>query len=93
MDADRWMAWQLHRSDLDAGIVLAFRHKDSPYSTLQVELRGLKPAQAYRVQFIDDQHQVADKTLTGRDLSALELRLPARHTSLLVRYVARQTPP
>jgi alpha-galactosidase len=93
MDADRWMAWQLHRSDLDAGIVLAFRHKDSPYSTLQVELRGLKPAQAYRVQFIDDQHQVADKTLTGRDLSALELRLPARHSSLLVRYAARQTPP
>jgi alpha-galactosidase len=93
MDAYRWMAWQLHRSDLDAGIVLAFRHKDSPYSTLQVELRGLKPAQAYRVQFIDDQHQVADKTLTGRDLSALELRLPARHSSLLVRYAARQTPP
>jgi hypothetical protein len=87
------MAWQLHRADQDAGIVLAFRHKDSPYSTLQVELRGLKPAQKYRVQFIDDQHHVANKTLTGLDLSALELRLPARQTSLLVRYASRQTPP
>ena len=93
LDADRWMAWQPHRADQDAGIVLAFRHKDSPYSTLQVELRGLKPAQKYRVQFIDDQHHVAHKTLTGSDLSALELRLPARHTSLLVRYAARQPPP
>jgi hypothetical protein len=86
------MAWQLHRTDLDAGIVLAFRHKDSPYSTLQVELRGLKSAQEYRVQFIDDQHHVAEKTLTGRDLCALELCLPARHTSLLVRYAPNQTP-
>ena len=89
MDADRWMAWQLHRADLDAGIVLAFRHKDSPYSMLQVELRGLKLAQKYRVQFIDDEHQVADKTLTGRELGALDLRLPGRHTSLLVRYAPR----
>ena len=89
LDADRWMAWQLHRADQDAGIVLAFRHKDSPYSTLQVELRGLKPAQKYRVQFIDDQHHVTSRNLSGRDLSVLELRLPARHTSLLVRYIAR----
>jgi hypothetical protein len=80
------MAWQLHRADQDAGIVLAFRHKDSPYPTLQVELGGLKPVQKYRVQFIDEEHQVADKTMTGQDLRALELRLPARHTSLLVRY-------
>jgi alpha-galactosidase len=86
MDADRWMAWQLHRADLDAGIVLAFRHKDSPYPTLQVELGGLNLARKYRVQFIDEEHHVAEKTLTGQDLRALELRLPARHTSLLVRY-------
>ena len=86
MDADRWMAWQLHRADQDSGIVLAFRHKDSPSPTLQVELRGLNPAQKYQVQFIDEEHHVAEKTLTGQDLRALELRLPARHTSLLVRY-------
>ena len=54
MDADRWMAWQLHRADLDEGIVLAFRHKDSPYPTLQVELRGLKPSQKYRSKFFLD---------------------------------------
>jgi alpha-galactosidase len=92
IDADRWMAWQLHRADLDAGIVLAFRHKDSPYSTLQVEMHGLKLTQEYRVQFIDDQHHVVNKNLTGRDLCASELRIPARHASLLIRYAPRHGP-
>jgi alpha-galactosidase len=86
LDADRWMAWQLHRADLDAGIGLAFRHKECPYPVLQVEWRSLKPGQKYRVQFIDDQHHVVNRNLTGRELSALELRLPARHSSVLVRY-------
>jgi alpha-galactosidase len=91
LDADRWMAWQLHRADLDQGMVLAFRHKDCPYPTLQVELRGLKPNQKYRVQFIDDQHRIVTRTLAGRELSALELRLPTRHSSLLLRYAPRQS--
>jgi len=60
------------RADLDAGIVLAFRHKESPHPALQVQLRGLKPRQKYRVEFIDDQHKVMTRTLTGQELGALE---------------------
>jgi len=86
MAHDLWIAWQLHRPDLDAGIVLAFRRKDSPYPALQAPLRGVNAGRAYSVSFIDDLHQAAKKTMTGRELMTLELRLPERRSSVLVRY-------
>ena len=86
MASNQWIAWQLHRPDLEEGIVLAFRHKDSPYTKLQAELRGLQPGQTYKVNFIDDQHQHTVKTMTGRELGSLELNLPSKHSSLLVQY-------
>jgi hypothetical protein len=86
MSPEHWMAWQLHRADLDEGIVLAFRRKDCPYSALQVALRGLKSDRTYHVQLIDDRHQSILKTMTGRELASLELRLPVRRSSVLVRY-------
>ncbi|MGD0094119.1 MAG: alpha-galactosidase, partial [Planctomycetota bacterium] len=86
MSHDLWIAWQLHRPDLDAGIVLAFRRKDSPYAALQAPLRGVNAERTYSVSFIDDRHQGVRKTMTGRELTALELRLPERRSSVLVRY-------
>jgi hypothetical protein len=80
------MAWQLHRPDLDQGLILAFRHQESPYSALQVHLRGLTSAQTYHVCFIDEEHYLVAQTMSGRQLAALELHIPARHQSLLVRY-------
>ena len=38
-----WIAWQLHRADLDEGLVLAFRRKDCRQPSLHVKLRGLTP--------------------------------------------------
>jgi len=89
MAPDQWVAWQLHRADLDQGIILAFRHQESPYAALQVNLRGLKPDQAYIVHFIDEEHRSVAKTMSGRQLAALELRIPGRHQSLLVRYAPK----
>ena len=90
MAPDQWIAWQLHRTDLDEGIILAFRHQECPYSALQVNLRGLKPDQSYVVYFIDEEHRSIAKTISGRQLAALELQIPARHQSLLVRYAPKQ---
>jgi alpha-galactosidase len=86
MAPDRWMAWQLHRPDLDEGMVLAFRHQECAYSALQVSLRGIKPEQTYVVNFIDEQRQSLTRTMSGKELSALELRIPGPCQSLLVRY-------
>jgi len=89
---DVWMAYQFHRPDLDAGIALAFRRAKSPYSALQVQLRGLEPGQKYTVTFSDEQRQVTTKTLTGAELAALELRIEKPERSLLVRYQPAKQP-
>ena len=83
---DGWMAYQFHRPDLDAGIVLAFRHAQSNYTGLAVSLRGLKPERTYTVEFIDDARRKTTKQMTGRELmSETELRLP-KTGSLVLRY-------
>jgi alpha-galactosidase len=83
------LAWQLHRSDLDAGIVLAFRRAECPYPVLQTALHGLRPGASYTVEFIDEARASRRQRLTGKALmSDVELRLPKRGSSLLVRYRA-----
>ena len=88
MAADQWMAWQLNRPDLDEGIALAFRHEKCPYPSLQVSLHGLKPDQNYEVTFIDEEHRITKKTMTGKELSTAELRIEKPRNSLIVRYKA-----
>ena len=86
MAADVWIAWQLHRGDLDEGLILAFRRKDCPQPAFQVKLRGLKPEKSYTVTFIDDQRHAALKTMSGRELASRALSLPTPRSSLVVRY-------
>ena len=81
------LAWQLHRSDLNAGIVLAFRHTECPYPVLQASLHGLNPLASYRVDFFEEGRASRQFTLTGRQLmNSFELRMSKRGSSLLVRY-------
>jgi hypothetical protein len=81
------IAWQLHRSDLNAGIVLAFRHKECPYPILQAGLHGLNPQASYLVDLFEEGRARQQRTLTGRQLmNNIELRMSKRGTSLLVRY-------
>ena len=92
MASDAWMAWQLHRPDLDEGMVLAFRRKDCPQAALAVKLRGLTAEKLYTVTFIDDQRRDSLKTMTGRELAATTLSLAAPRSSLLVRYAPQPGP-
>jgi alpha-galactosidase len=82
-----WMAYQFHRADLDEGLVLAFRRAQSPYTGLEVRLKGLNARQTYRLSFIDDAREVTKREMKGRELlDGWELRMPERGTSLIVRY-------
>jgi alpha-galactosidase len=88
--SDNLAAWQLHRADLDAGMVLAFRRSDCPYPVLQTGLHGLKPEKQYAVEIVDESRQKQNLTLSGQELmSNFELRIPQRGASLLVRYQGR----
>jgi alpha-galactosidase len=87
--ADAWIAYQFHRADLDAGLVLAFRRGECPYPVLQTALRGLGADRQYQVEFIDEARTRQQTTRSGRELLAdFELRIPQKAASLLVRYQA-----
>jgi alpha-galactosidase len=87
LTAEPWAAYQFHRSDLNAGIVLAFRRSACPYSAMTVNLGGIKPDSSYKVEFYDDARQKVEKTVSGRELvNEYELHLPKKQSSLLVRY-------
>lgn len=87
LGSDAFAAWQLHRADLDMGIVLAFRRSDCPYPVLQANLQAINPNGNYAIEFIDENRNRQTKTVTGRELAFdFELRIPQKAESLLVRY-------
>ena len=84
---DQFAAWQLHRADLDAGLVLAFRRQDCAFFGLDTRLGGLAPDATYAVEFIDEARARTEKTMTGREMAAaFPLSIPQRKASLVVRY-------
>jgi alpha-galactosidase len=86
-EPDQFVAYQVHRPDLGAGLVLAFRRAKCNVLGISVPLGGLRPEANYAVDFIDEQRQKTSKILSGRVLSTeLPLMIPQRGASLLVRY-------
>ncbi|MBI2190681.1 MAG: alpha-galactosidase [Planctomycetes bacterium] len=82
-----WCAYQLHRPDLDSGFALFFRRHESPFSTMDVCLRGLRPGAKYRVSLSPDYQEAPPRTMTGRKLAKLSVSIPDRPGSLLLRYL------
>lgn len=84
---EQFVAYQVHRPDIDAGLVLAFRHSECNFVGLIVGLSGLQPAHQYSVELVDASHKTTVRSLTGQELmDGLELRAAARSGNLLVRY-------
>ncbi|MDR3199642.1 MAG: NPCBM/NEW2 domain-containing protein, partial [Planctomycetaceae bacterium] len=42
-------AWQLHRSDLEAGLIYIFRQRQSPFISRELQLRAIEPDEQYSV--------------------------------------------
>ncbi len=86
-DPEAFVAYQVHRPDLDAGLVLAFRRDKCKIVGIDASLGGLKPTRDYEVQFSDEQRQKTTRRLSGKSLAeGLTLIIPQRGASLLVRY-------
>ena len=86
-EPDQFLAYQVHRPDLNAGLVLAFRRARCNLAGIFAGLGGLKPEADYRVEFSDEKREKTVKTLSGRVLAReLSLLIPERGASLLVRY-------
>lgn len=83
-DPDKWMAVQYHRPDLDEGMILAFRHSESPYNSVELALHGLEPEAEYELSYDTTGRQAR---LSGKDLmSQWIVTLPTKRSSDLIRY-------
>jgi alpha-galactosidase len=83
-DSDKWMASQYHRPDLNEGMIIAFRHADSPYSAIQMALHGLDPKATYELTYDNTGEK---KKVKGAELmNGYQLTIQERHGSELVTY-------
>ena len=84
---DQFTAYQLHRADLDAGVVYAFRRAECGYLGIILGLNGVDRAGLYKVEFIDDSGKAVVQEMTGEQLTQdVPLRLSKPQTALIVRY-------
>ena len=82
-----FMAWQLHRPDLNEGIVLAFRRGECENVGILVGLRAIDPAAEYQVEWIDEDRTRTTATVPGKTLAGeFPLKIARKPASLLVRY-------
>jgi len=80
-----WMAYQMHRPDRDAGLVVAFRRSESPAESAQFQLSGLVPDGRYTITNFD----VPGKSdALGRELAeqGLRVELTEQSTSVIITY-------
>lgn len=90
-DPEGFVAYQFHRPDLDAGLILAFRHAACVPVGLVVAPQGIDPGADYAVEFVGDDGVARREAIAGKRLSeGLELRPSGQGSSLAVRY--RKTP-
>lgn len=61
-----WAAYQMHRADLNEGMILAFRRAQSPYPTGVFKLGGLEADAKYELEDVDSGKKTV---LTGKELS------------------------
>lgn len=84
---DHFIAYQFHRSDLDEGMVLAFRRSECNVMAIVAALRGVNADATYEVEFIDENRESSTSILSGKQLlEGLELRPSGKGSSLLIRY-------
>lgn len=84
---DEFVAYQFHRADLDAGVVLAYRRADCRYKGLILGIYGIDPAVTYEVEFVDGDGNSTRAIQSGADLGdSLQLRIDKPGSTLIVRY-------
>jgi len=86
---DAWMAYQLHRPDLEDGVVVVLKRPLSAYTRAVFQLRGLRPDGLYETTDLDTG---AVSELGGAELmgSGLPVELPGKPDSALLRYRAKR---
>jgi alpha-galactosidase len=81
---EHWMAAQYHRADLGEGMILVFRHPESPYPTVEVSLRGLEPATTYELTY--DSSGATGRHKGAKLMAGFAVTLAGKQRSELIAY-------
>ncbi len=84
--AHDWCAWQFHRNDLEAGFALAFRRHQSPFPSIEIGLRQIDPQAVYVFSVSPGYIAEPGRRVSGEELLHLQLTIPEKPGSLLLRY-------
>lgn len=80
-------AWQLHRPDLDAGLVYVFRRPESPIAAIELDLRAIDSNATYRVVVKPDYVAPPQaQELPGAQLATLLVALAKKGAATVVEY-------
>ena len=79
VDNNVWCAWQVDKSDENAGFALAFRRADAPDESQTFALGNIDAAARYDVEFFDG----SKKTVSGAELANWEVKLAPRSFQLV----------
>jgi alpha-galactosidase len=78
-----WFGYQFHRSDLDAGMAVLFRRKESLDKAATIRLKGLDANANYEAAFEDSE---AKRLMPVRSLSSLRVEIGSAPGSAIVYY-------
>jgi len=80
------VAWQLHRPDLDAGLVYVFRQAASPYPGVEFSLRAIKADANYRVCVKRDYKEGERFEISGKELAQYLILVKEKGAAIVVEY-------
>jgi alpha-galactosidase len=87
---DKWMAYQFHRKDLNAGVAFLFRRPRNSGNTCMISLSGLVDDAAYELIYENNQ---ASSVKTGIELKkGLSVKINERPGSELISYRIIKSP-
>jgi alpha-galactosidase len=78
-DPTAWVVWQYHDAEANRGILMAFRRERSPFSSVEITLKGID--ENSRLEFLN-----LDTSATCNGSRDLTLSLPEKRTSVVVEY-------
>ena len=80
------VAWQLHREDLDAGIIYVFRQEECPYIGYELSLYAIDTNAMYEVTLKRDYSEGTPEKISGKQLIGFPSEIPQKRSSLVIEY-------
>lgn len=84
------VAWQLHRPDLNAGLIYVFRQTESRYPVVEIEPRAIDPDAEYWTRVKYGYEDVEKTLMTGKELIEYNAVLKEKGSAVVVEYWLKQ---